>query len=33
MTRILAIEPDPKRGVILLTLVRQRLKAEVVLAT
>jgi CheY-like chemotaxis protein len=33
MTRILAIEPDPKRGVVLRTLVRQRLKAEVVLAT
>lgn len=33
MTRILAIEPDPKRGVILRTLVRQRLKADVVLAT
>jgi CheY-like chemotaxis protein len=33
MTRILAIEPDPKRGETLRTLVRQRLKAEVVLAT
>jgi hypothetical protein len=33
MTRILAIEPDPKRGVILRTLVHQRLKADVVVAT
>jgi hypothetical protein len=33
MTRILAIEPDPKRGVTLRTLVRQRLKAEITLAT
>ena len=33
MTRILAIEPDPERGVTLRRLVRQNLNADVVLTT